>query len=347
MSIESLVSLGWGPFFEQQLDADVDGEAVPGRVVEQHRRRAEVDTGGQRRAVTGRGTLPPMTVGDWVTVDGSGAVTRVLERRSCFRRKAPGAGSQEQLLAANVDTAFIVCSLNEDFSLNRIERYLAVAHEAGAHPVVVLSKLDRCEEPEPLIASVRRLGSGLCVEAVNAREADSAAVLRPWCTAGSTAVLLGSSGAGKSTLTNALLGEAVQATGAVREDDDKGRHTTTRRSLLRLPGGGVIIDTPGIRELQLSECEAGVAQTFDDIAAAAAACRFADCRHQTEPGCAVREQVESGVIDARRLDNYRTLLREQAVNAESTAQRRSREKSTSRNYQKFQRDGRRFKQGED
>ena len=139
MSIESLVSLGWGPFFEQQLDADVDGEAVPGRVVEQHRRRAEVDTGGQRRAVTGRGTLPPMTVGDWVTVDGSGAVTRVLERRSCFRRKAPGAGSQEQLLAANVDTAFIVCSLNEDFSLNRIERYLAVAHEAGAHPVVVLS----------------------------------------------------------------------------------------------------------------------------------------------------------------------------------------------------------------
>ena len=195
--------------------------------------------------------------------------------------------------------------------------------------------------------AVRKLGIDLCVEALNGLDADSVSVLAGWFSAGTTAVVLGSSGAGKSTLTNTLLGTQTQATAAIREEDAKGRHTTTRRSLLRLPGGGLIIDTPGIRELQLSECEAGVVATFDDIEAAAIDCRFSDCGHHGEPGCAVQAQVEVGVIDARRLTNYHTLLREQAANAESTAQRRAREKSTSRSYQKFQRAGRRFKQGED
>lgn len=347
MSASDLQALGWHGDFDQQLSDDEREHCVPGRVVEQHRRQFEVQSARGRETLAGRAGLPPLTVGDWVLVDGTGSIRRLLDRRSCFRRKAPGSGSGEQLLAANVDTAFIVCSLNEDFSLNRIERYLSVVHEAGAHPVVVLSKADQCDDPDTPLQQVRALGANLCVEALNGLDPDSAALLDGWCTPGTTAVLLGSSGAGKSTLTNTLLGQQVQATAAIREDDAKGRHTTTRRSLMPLPGGGLIIDTPGIRELQLSECEAGVAATFADIEAAAAACRFSDCAHGGEPGCAVQAAVAAGDIDARRLANYHTLLREQAVNAESAAQRRAREKRTSRSYQKFQRAGRRFKQGED
>ena len=347
MSGDALTALGWNGYFAGQLDPDNDGDVVPGRVVEQHRRKVELETADGRITCNARPGLQTLTVGDWVLVDTRGAILRALDRRGCFRRKAPGGGSAEQLLAANVDTAVIVSSLNEDFSLNRIERYLAVAHEAGAQPVVVLSKADQCADVATPLRAMRKLGIDLCVEALNGLDADSVSVLAGWFSASTTAVVLGSSGAGKSTLTSTLLGTQTQATAAIREEDAKGRHTTTRRSLLRLPGGGLIIDTPGIRELQLSECEAGVVATFDDIEAAAIDCRFSDCGHHGEPGCAVQAQVEVGVIDARRLTNYHTLLREQAANAESTAQRRAREKSTSRSYQKFQRAGRRFKQGED
>lgn len=344
-AIDALNGLGWGPFFQGQITEPKAGQ--PARVVGQHRRKLEVQTASERIVVSTRAGLPPITVGDWVLVGESGSISRVLERRSCFRRKAPGAAVDEQVLAANVDVAFIVCSLNEDFSLNRIERYLSVAHDARATPVVVLTKVDQCADPAAPIREVRGLGSDLCIEPVNGLDAASASVLLSWFDAGTTAVLLGSSGAGKSTLTNALMGAKVQTTGAIREADAKGRHTTTRRSMLMLPNGGLIIDTPGIRELQLSECESGVAKTFADIEQASASCRFTDCAHQTEPGCAVIQQIEQGVIEARRLDNYRTLLREQAVNAQSVADRRAREKSTSRSYKKHQRAGRRFKKGED
>ena len=321
---EALTALGWDEAFNAAFAAS-GREGVPARVVEQHRRELVVDGPGGRRRVPVRANLPPVTVGDWVVVDDSGSIAALLPRRSAFRRKAPGRAMDEQLLAANVDTAFIVCSLNEDFSLNRIERYLAVVYEAGATPVVVLTKRDCCPAPETRIAQVQGLDPDLAVVAVDARTPAAAEALSRWCAPGRTVVLLGSSGAGKSTLTNSLVGEPVQETGAVRERDAKGRHTTRRRSLLRIPGGGLVIDTPGIRELQLSECEAGVAAAFRDIEQLARQCRFNDCSHEQEPGCAVQAALRGGQLDPRRLDSYRSLMREQALNAQMLARRHERD----------------------
>jgi len=235
-----------------------------------------------------------------------------------------------------VDTAFIVCSMNDDFNLNRIERYLALVNNAEAEPVVVLSKMDLCADPEGLSQQVQALDNMLCVVSVNSLSSDSVAALMPWCKAGKTIVLLGSSGAGKSTLGNCLLGEEHQSTAAIREDDAKGRHTTTRRSLLPMPGGAMILDTPGMRELQLADCEEGVASTFSDITELADHCRFGDCAHGNEPGCAVRVAIEVGDLDERRFLNYVKLLREQALNSASLAQRRASDKNLSRYYKRSQ-----------
>tara|TARA_R110001592_G_scaffold336960_1_gene622798 strand:+ start:64471 stop:65538 length:1068 start_codon:yes stop_codon:yes gene_type:complete len=336
----SLANLGWQPFFQQQLSLDEWQELAPARVVEQHRSAIEVATASGHASLPVVHSMPALTVGDWVLLDGGGTFLRALERKSCFRRRAAGAIAQEQLLAANVDVALIVCSLNDDFNLNRIERYLSVVNNADAEPVIVLSKSDLCRDPEAYRAEVQKLDSMLCVELVNNLADGGADVLRPWCRPGKTVVLLGSSGAGKSTLANTLLGQDRQSTGVIRESDAKGKHTTTRRSLIAMSGGAMILDTPGMRELQLADCEQGVATTFADIEELARNCRFGDCAHNSEPGCAVRTAIDAGELEERRYLNYCKLAREQALNTASLAERRAAEKKRGRYYKTIQRESR-------
>lgn len=341
----NLANLGWQPFFQQQLTLDEWDNALPARVLEQHRGRLELATEDGSLELSLTPAMPPLTVGDWLLLDRNGRFLRALERKSGFRRKAAGSSLGEQLIAANVDSAFIVCSLNQDFNLNRIERYLALTHEAGAEPVVVLSKLDLCPDAEHYRSTVQQLDSLLAVVTVNGLDPASTAQLLSWCQPGNTVVLLGSSGAGKSTLGNSLTGETRQATQAIREEDAKGRHTTTRRSLLQMPNGALLLDTPGMRELQLSDCENGVAATFPDIDGLAEHCRFADCTHRQEPGCAVQAAISSGELDTRRLDNYHKLLREQAVNRASLAERRAGDRALGRFYRHTQRESKKLKGG--
>jgi ribosome biogenesis GTPase len=316
---------------------------VPARVVELHRSALEVtgDTGTRTLAITP--SLPSLTVGDWLLLDAQDRVLRALERQSCFSRRAAGSKLAEQLLAANVDTVFVVCSLNDDFNLSRIERYLSLVHQAGVEPVVVLTKLDLCPDPGAQAGAVQAMDRQLCVVAVNALSADSAALLTPWCRAGQTVALLGSSGAGKSTLGNTLLGDEVQLTQAIRASDARGRHTTTRRSLLAMPTGAMILDTPGMRELQLADCQQGVAATFADVEEWARRCRFSDCQHGSEPGCAVLAALASGELEERRYRNYRKLLREQAFNGASLAERHAANRILGKHYRRTQKEARQLK----
>ncbi len=245
----------------------------------------------------------------------------MLERRSCFSRKAAGTKVAEQLIAANVDTVFVVTALNHDFSLNRIERYLALIREAGADAVAVLTKADLCDDPAAYQCQVQALDPLLVVETVNGLDTASVSALQPWCRAGSTVALLGSSGVGKSTLINTLTGQTAQLTAEARVADDKGRHTTTSRTLHLMDGGGILLDTPGMRELQLADCETGVQETFADITELVKRCRYSDCQHQSEPGCAVIEALQAEQIDGRRLANYLSLMREQTHNTASLAEK--------------------------
>lgn len=342
----SLISLGWQAFFQQQLALEEWGVLMPARVMEQHRSSLEARSEYGLHTLPISQNMPALTVGDWVLLTQSNQFVRALERKSVFKRKAAGSRLTEQLIAANVDTAFIVSSLNEDFNLNRIERFLSVAHQAGAEAVLVLSKLDLATDGEQLREQAQRLDSHLCVEAVNCLNLESIAVLSPWCRPGQTIVVMGSSGAGKSTLSNALLGSAVQDTGGIREDDAKGRHTTTRRSLLMMPSGSLILDTPGMRELQLTDCEEGVAATFADIEEWATQCRFGDCSHESEPGCAVQQAIAEELLDERRLRSYRKLSREQAMNAASLAQRRASFRKQSRHYKRVISETKQIKRGD-
>lgn len=347
MNFESLIHLGWSSFFQQQITLEEWGSTQPARVVEQHKNLLEVAGEQGHQSLPIVPTMPAFTVGDWVLLERGGRFVRLLDRSSCFSRKAAGTRLGEQLIAANVDTAFILASLNDDFNLNRIERYLCMAHEANVQPVVVLSKADLCDEPGRYRELVQRLDSSLCVETVNGLDRESTSVLSGWCKLGQTVVLLGSSGAGKSTLANTLLGEQAQATAAIREPDAKGRHTTTRRSLLEMPGGGLILDTPGMRELQLSACEEGISATFADIEELARGCRFSDCQHSTEPGCAVLSALDSGALDERRLRSYSKLLREQALNAASLAERHANARDTNRLHKRIQAESKWMKRGDD
>jgi ribosome biogenesis GTPase len=269
-------------------------------------------------------------VGDWVTLapsDGVGVtaaddpvvITAVLPRRSAFVRSAADATrrsaghlADEQVLAANVDVAFLVAGLDHDFNTRRLERYLAVAWSSGVRPVIVLNKADIADDLEGRLLEVEAVAPAVPVVILSALTGDGLAELSPYLRAGETAVVLGSSGVGKSTLLNALLGEERQATGAVREDDSRGRHTTTHRELFVLPGGAMLIDTPGIRALEIAGADAGVATAFEDIADLAAACRFSDCRHDGEPGCAVQAALDDGRLASERLASHRKLERELA-----------------------------------
>ena len=268
-------------------------------------------------------------VGDWVAVadrDAAGdaaperaVITAVLPRRSAFVRSAADASRRsagnlidEQVLAANVDIAFLVAGLDHDFNIRRLERYLAVAWSSGTRPVVVLNKADVAIELDQRLLEVESVAPAVPIVVLSALTGDHVADLAPYLAPGQTAVVLGSSGVGKSTLVNALLGERRQATAAVRHDDSRGRHTTTHRELFELPGGAFLIDTPGIRALEIAGADEGVAAAFDDIAEIAAACRFSDCRHQGEPGCAVRAAIDEGRLSRERFASHQKLERELA-----------------------------------
>ncbi|KAF7785564.1 ribosome biogenesis GTPase [Pseudoalteromonas rubra] len=342
-NFQILASLGWTPFFQQQLTLEEWSNASPVRVVSVHRSCISVqsDTGFFVLSLTP--AMDTLAVGDWILLDNQQRYIRLLERQSCFRRKAPGTQRAWQLISANVDTAFILCSLNEDFNLNRLERYLALVHSASVQAVILLTKADQVDHTDQALTLVRELDASLDVLALNTQASDCAERLSPWLTKGQTVVLLGSSGVGKSTLTNTLMKAQHQQTGRIREDDGKGRHTTTHRELVALPSGGLLLDTPGMRELQLGGCDAGISSAFADIEQLSEQCRFSDCQHDQEPGCAVHRAVESGALSQRRLNNYLKLNRENAFNTSTMAQRRAKEKSFGKLVRQIVKDRERFK----
>ena len=325
----SLNDLGWSEFFASQIaENEIESEAVAARVAEENREMyrllsesgefmAEV-SGKFRHEITGRADFP--AVGDWVLAstrsgEGRATVHRVLTRKSKFSRKIAGKKTEEQIVAANVDVVFLVSSLNSEFNLRRLERYVTLAWESGAQPVIVLNKSDLAEDPEEFRRRAEAAAIGVRVILTSAFRGDGMEeireVMRGEGRAVKTAALLGSSGVGKSSLINAILGMQLLDTGEVRQGDDKGRHTTTTRHLIVAPGGGVLIDTPGMRELQLWDASEGIDQAFGEIAELAANCKFRDCKHMDEPGCAVRAAVESGELAAERLESFHKLGREE------------------------------------
>ncbi|WP_019614239.1 ribosome small subunit-dependent GTPase A [Psychromonas ossibalaenae] len=342
-SIPSLAQLGWRPFFQQQLTLDELTELRIGRVVEQHRSGVVVLSEQGQFSLIQSSNAERLCVGDWVLFDDLLKLHRSLERQSLFQRKAPGSKIATQLIAANVDTLLVVCSLNHDFNLSRIERYLALAKEAQVEPVIVLSKADQCDDVETKRSQVQALDPLIMVHAVNALDPDQNQELAGYCSQGKTLAFLGSSGVGKSTLVNGLMGFEAQLTFAVREDDSKGRHTTTSRALKWLPQGGLLLDTPGMRELQLSSCERGVSDTFSEITELAERCRFSNCSHNSEPGCAVHQAIEEGALTARRLNSYQKLMREQALNSATLAEKRAKDKAFGKMVNRIQNESRQYK----
>ncbi len=320
-----LISLyGWSDRDGQTFAPYVAQGYVPGRVVVQQRGLYTLvtDHGELRAQLAGRlahdaqeGGYP--VVGDWVAVtarpaEGAATIHAILPRRTTFVRKAADTVQTVQVVAANVDVAFLVASMNADFNLRRLERYLATAWQSGARPVVVLTKADLCDEPDGVVAAAEAVAFGTPVLAVSAVTGDGMAELAAHLMPGETCVLVGSSGAGKSTLVNAFAGSERMATAGIREDDARGRHTTTHRELVRLPGGALILDTPGMRELGLIDAEEGLGAAFDDIEALAQDCRFSDCGHGNEPGCAMRAALETGQLDPDRWRSFQKLQRELA-----------------------------------
>lgn len=326
----SLSQLGWKHFFQQQLTLEEWETFTIARVVGLERSVIHLLTNNGKQTLPVLPSMPAIAVGDWLLIDEQNKFHRLLERSSLFSRKAAGTKVTTQLIAANVDTVFIVSSMNLDFNLNRIERYLALANDSDVKPVIVLTKLDRCDNPEEYLSKVQALDHQLEVVMVNSLDAESVNQLKVWCSTGETVALLGSSGVGKSTIVNTLLGSDVQSTQSIREDDAKGRHTTTRRSIHFLTAGGLLLDTPGMRELQIADCEHGVDETFPEIVELATRCKFSDCKHDNEPGCAVREAIEAGTLDERRLASYQKLMREQAFNASTLAEKRARDRKFGR-----------------
>ena len=320
-----LTSLGWNIQLEKDFEQYSPTGCTAGRVAVEQKGLYHVFTkygdlparitGKLRHAAKGRADFP--AVGDWVALgyapgDVEAAIQAVLPRQSKISRKVAGKTVDEQILATNIDTAFIVTGLDSDFNLRRIERYLTVILDSGADPAVLLNKADLCNSPEEKLAEAESVAYGVPVHLVSARTGQGIETLTSYIHTGKTAVLLGSSGAGKSTLINRLLGYERNRTQEVREDDSHGRHTTTYRELIILPQGGCIIDSPGLREIGVWDADAGISETFEDIESLARRCRFNNCRHKNEPGCAVREAIESSSLNPSRFENFLKLRREQA-----------------------------------
>lgn len=316
-------SYGWSAELRHEFLPFAAHGFSPGRVIVQQRGawRLATDAGELTAELSGRFVRDAEArghpvAGDWVAADlrpdeGAATIRSLVPRRTAFVRRAAG-GETAQVVAANVDVAFLVASLNADLNLRRLERYLALAYESGAEPVVVLTKADLCDDVAAAVAEVEGVALAAPVLAVSSVSGDGLARILAHLAPGRTAVLLGSSGAGKSTLVNALAGSELMATQAIREDDARGRHTTTHRELVLLPSGGLVLDTPGMRELGLWDAEAGLTAAFADVADLAADCRFADCRHEGEPGCAVQAALDEGRLAPDRLASFGKLQRELA-----------------------------------
>ncbi|MGE5423147.1 MAG: ribosome small subunit-dependent GTPase A [Ignavibacteriales bacterium] len=317
--------LGWNPYWQAKLNDRVDSDHLIGRISAEHKQlyRVYTDKGELLARVSGRlrynalGRPDYPAVGDWVIIsaqlEGSQAViVEILPRRTKISRQMAGDKEEEQILASNVDAILIVMALNRDFNLRRLERYLVLAWESGAEPVVVLNKADLCIDIHAKIAAVNDVAPGVSVHAISCESGQGLEAIKGYFRTGQTSILLGSSGVGKSTLLNILMGNQVQKTQGIREDDDRGRHTTTHRQMHILPRGGLVIDSPGLRELQLWVADAGFTSTFEDIAILAEECHFADCTHQGEPDCAVIRAIEEGVLDEGRFDSYLKLQKELA-----------------------------------
>jgi ribosome biogenesis GTPase len=321
----TLADLGWTEALACHFEPFAREGLIAARVAVEHRtkyglytERGEAEaalTGKTRHEAAARSDRP--AVGDWVAVavppgGGAGAIHAVLPRASAFTRKVAGHQHEEQVVAANIDVAFLVTSLNAELSPRRLERYLTLAWKSGARPVVVLTKADLVAGPTALVREVEAVAVGVAVLLTSAKTGLGIEELRGFLADHKTGTVLGSSGVGKSTLMNALIGWERQDTGKIREADDRGRHTTTRRELVRMPGGGLLIDTPGMRELQLSEAGDGLLAAFDDIAELAKGCAFRDCSHGPEPDCVVRDAVVAGTLSAERLESFHKLLKELA-----------------------------------
>lgn len=304
---------------------------VPARITAQHKERYEIvcprgityarlKTG----AYYGGGELFP-TVGDYVAVDeienGDARILATLPRRTFFSRRDPGPIPRDQAVAANFDVVFILQSMNENFSIKRLERYLTLAWQSGADPVILLTKADLPEDPGVYLDRAARVARGADVHGVSVRTGAGLGELEPYLQAGKTLVFLGSSGVGKSSLVNALAGEEIMAVGGIREADGRGRHTTSHRQLIRLNSGAMIIDTPGMRELGMWEASEGLESAFGDVERFLGKCRFSDCRHEREPGCAIRAAIDAGELDAARWESYRK-LRDEASGREAMLRRK-------------------------
>jgi ribosome biogenesis GTPase len=323
--VPDLTALGWDDSLADQFDTHGAAGLIPGRVSVQHRGAYDVLTelGELRCDVAGRlyeesrspADLP--AVGDWVAVapradEDAGTIQAVLPRRTRFSRKTAWQAAEEQVLAANVDVVFIVSSLDEDLNMRRLERYLILGRESGAQPVVLLTKSDLARDLEGAIAAVREIAADVPVHTLSSKTGEGLDAVRSHLRPGLTAALLGSSGVGKSTLVNTLAGEDLLETRELRSDG-QGRHTTTRRELVQLPGGALVIDTPGMRELQLWVADEALEETFDDVTSLFAQCRFSDCSHETEPGCAVKEAIADGTLPPERWASYLKLEAEMAA----------------------------------
>lgn len=301
-----LLDYGWSDSVAESFDPHLHNDSIPARIVRVD--RGECDAVTSDGIVRARTTTDPVCTGDWVVLDEHHRVAQILPRRSAIRRASAGAQAAAQVLAANVDTVFVVAALDQTLSLGRIERLLALAWESGAQPVAVLTKSDLATDLDTTLDDVRACAPGVPVLAVGATTGDGMDVLTALLTG--TVVLLGASGAGKSTLANALLGEERLATNDIRGVDGKGRHTTVARELVPLPSGGQLIDTPGLRGVGLWDVDDGLNKAFADIEELAVACRFGDCAHSGEPGCAVQAAVDAEDLPQRRLDSYRKLAKE-------------------------------------
>lgn len=319
----NLELLGWGSFFSKNFSSQFQDGYTVGRVAVEQKNTyilytelgelsAEV-SGKMRHQAFGRQDFP--AVGDWVSIsqiegESRAIIQNILPRKSKFSRKTVGAVTDEQIVATNIDTVFLVSGLDKDFNKRRIERYLILVWESGANPVIVLNKADLCDEVEQRQAQVEAIASGVPIVVLSAVENKGLDGLIPYLGTGQTVALIGSSGVGKSTITNQLVGQDIQSVQSVRLGDNRGRHTTTHRELIILPSGGLLIDTPGMREVQMWAGADGLQETFADIESLATVCRFRNCKHEKEPGCAVQQALLDGTLDEERLKNYQKLQQE-------------------------------------
>lgn len=312
---------GWDEHFEKEWRKNCVEGRFPGRIIADYGQKLRViSEPGElvvSRPVNKYGNNMQLAVGDWVALENSAEnqviqIKFVLPRKTKFSRLAAGIEVKEQIVAANVDTVFLIQSLNRDFNIRRLERYLVAAWESGALPVVVLSKADQCDNAADKIAAVYGMAPGVEIHAISCITGEGIENIKKYFTAGKTVALLGSSGVGKSTLVNTLAGKELLKTQQIRESDGRGRHTTTHREILLLPGGGLILDTPGMRELSLWESDTGMEVMFGDVEELVKKCRFNDCKHRSEPGCAVKEALNAGKLDIKRWESWLKLQKEQA-----------------------------------